>query len=185
MFGLFRKNKNKEEQTETARSASTNQTKSKVAITGKLLKMERSDAAALINNLENADFVKSVTYETNYLVATKFDTAKAKKAAKMGIAVISETELFSYIEEGAFPHSEKPEKPKRQWNGDDLAWVKLDSNRFVLLDYVDADGVLTEQRIVQLTQEAVGSTGLEYFGGMVGFSFRTFRKDRIVSISDV
>ena len=155
----------------------------KVAITGKLENMERKEAADLINTRTNAEWVKSVTYETNYLVATLFDSGKAKKAAKIGVAVISEQEMLQFIEEGHFPEIDTPEMQERVWagGGDNLNWVDVPENeqKLVILDYVDADGVITEERLVQIVKKAVAPNGKEYIGGMFGSAFRTFRQDGV------
>ena len=52
----------------------------KVAITG-TLSMPRKSAAELIETHTNARFANTVTYDVNYLVASRFDTIKARKAA--------------------------------------------------------------------------------------------------------
>lgn len=161
----------------------------KVAITGKLENMERKEAADLINTRTNAEWVKSVTYETNYLVATRFDSGKAKKAAEIGVAVISEQEMLKFIEGGQFPEIDVPKRPERMWavGGDNLNWVDVpeDEQRLVLLDYVDADGVITEERLVRIIKKAVAQNGQEYVGAMFGRTFRTFRRDRILNMREV
>ena len=161
----------------------------KVAITGKLESMERKEAADLINTRSNAEWVKSVTYETNYLVATRFDSGKAKKAADIGVAVISEQEMLKFIEEGQFPEIDVPERPERTGfaGGDNFNWVDVPENerKIVLLDYVDADGVVTEKRLVRIIKKAVAENGREYVGAMFGRRFRTFRRDRILNMREV
>ena len=67
--------------------------------------MPRKSAAELIETHTNAKYADSVTYDVNYLVASRFDTIKARKAAKIGVAVISEAELMDYIQKGAFPEN--------------------------------------------------------------------------------
>lgn len=160
----------------------------KVAITGKLESMERKEAADLINTRTNAEWVKSVTYETNYLVATRFDSGKAKKAAEIGVAVISEQEMLKFIEGGHFPEIDAPELREsiRAAGGDHLNWVDVpeDEQKLVLLDYVDADGVVTEERLVQIIKKATAPNGREYIGAMFGRTFRTFRQDRILNMRE-
>ena len=52
----------------------------------------------------------------------------------------------------------------------------------VLLDYADADGVVTEQRIVRLYGVGSGSNGKRYIGAYQGSTFKTFREDRVIDI---
>src|ERR1035438_10871848 len=79
----------------------------KVAITG-VLSIPRKSAAELIETRTNARFADSVTYDVNYLVASRFDSNKARKAAKIGVAIISEVDLMNYIQKGEFPENQKP-----------------------------------------------------------------------------
>ena len=62
--------------------------------------MERKEAAKLIETKTNAVFKRDITYDTNYLVATEFNTSKAKKAAAIGVAIISEKDMLRYIDKG-------------------------------------------------------------------------------------
>src|SRR5579871_832417 len=78
----------------------------KVAITGALSKT-REEIVQSIESATNAQFSRGVTYDTDYLVASRFDTNKAKRAAKLGITVISESEMWKFISKGAFPETEK------------------------------------------------------------------------------
>ena len=57
--------------------------KVKVAITG-TLSMPRSEVIKLIEEHTNAQFSPSVSYDTGYLVAARFDTEKARRAANWG-----------------------------------------------------------------------------------------------------
>ena len=70
-----------------------------VAITG-TLSIPRSEAVALIESRTNARFSPEVTYHANYLVAARFDTNKAHRAAALGIVIISEADMLGYIEKG-------------------------------------------------------------------------------------
>src|SRR5712671_1521534 len=82
-----------------------------VAITG-TLSMARSEAVALIESRTNARFSPDVTYHTNYLVAARFDTNKAHRAAALGIVIISETDMLGYVEKGLFPATRLSDRPK-------------------------------------------------------------------------
>lgn len=84
----------------------------KVAITGTLSK-PREEIVRLIEALGNVHFSPQVTYDINYLIASRFDTAKAKRAAQIGITVISESEMMEFIERGSFPENQIPTRPPR------------------------------------------------------------------------
>ena len=78
--------------------------------------MERKEAAKLIETKTNAVFKRDITYDTNYLVATEFNTSKAKKAAAIGVAIISEKDMLRYIDKGKFPVNSKPTRPVRDYS---------------------------------------------------------------------
>ena len=81
-----------------------------VAITG-TLSMPRKEAAELINSTSNARFHPDVTYDTNYLVAARFDSNKAKKAAQLGVRIITEQEMHGYVAAGRFAPVDTPSRP--------------------------------------------------------------------------
>jgi NAD-dependent DNA ligase len=66
----------------------------RVVITGTLA-LPRKEAAALIDSTANARFHPEVTYDTNYLVTARFDSGKARKAAQIGVAIITEAEMMN------------------------------------------------------------------------------------------
>jgi hypothetical protein len=75
-----------------------------VAITG-TLSVPPKDAAALINSTSNARFHRDVTFQTNYLVAAIMDSGKARKAAKLGVAIITGTEMMQFVASATFPEN--------------------------------------------------------------------------------
>jgi hypothetical protein len=158
----------------------------KVAITG-TLSMPRSEAAKLIESRTNAKFSPNVTYETNYLVAARFDTNKSRKAAEIGVTVISEQDMMEYIERGAFPDNKLPDRPKHIYvnNFPEVKWQETyHPERLVLMEYQDAEGVVT-LRYVALTCKGIGSNEAEYLGGYDVERFKIFRVERILSLEHV
>jgi hypothetical protein len=159
----------------------------KVAITGTLSK-PRKEIAALINACSNAEWVASVTYDTNYLVASRFDTGKAKHAAQIGVTVITESEMMEYIHGGSFPPNQRPTRPPQRmpdFKTDEIVWTETyDPKPFRLLEYCDNGGVITE-RFVFLAGKGVGSNGHEYLGAFDGEKFKTFRADRVRKIEEL
>ena len=152
----------------------------KVSITGTLEGMSRKDAAELIESKTDAAFSPHVTYDTNYLVATRFDSGKARRAAKIGVDIISQAEMMEFIEAGSFPPNKTPGLPKRPTNYPEIKWVEeFDDDAVAYLEYADVDGVVTE-RYVRLTARGVGNNGVEYLGGYDGAKFKTFRTDRVL-----
>ena len=72
-------------------------------ITGALEKYKRIDAIVEIHNKTNARFVNTVSSQTDYLISSRKDTNKAKRARSMGTKVIDETEMIAFIKAGKFP----------------------------------------------------------------------------------
>ena len=71
-------------------------------ITG-ALKMKRIDAIVLIHNKTNARWVSMVSKNTDYLISSRKDTNKAKRARKFGTQVIDQTEMMGFVKFGKFP----------------------------------------------------------------------------------
>jgi BRCA1-like protein len=158
----------------------------RVAITG-ALSMPRKSAAELIETHTNAKFADSVTYDVNYLVASRFDTNKARKAAKIGVTVISEAELIDFIQKGEFPKSEKPVRPDFHdpFRVDEITWTEeIQPERVCFLEYSDNEGVAT-QRFVRLCCKGRGSNGHDYLGAFDNERFKTFRTDRVVRLEEL
>ena len=72
-------------------------------ITGALEKMKRIDAIVLIHNKTNARFVSGVSKHTDFLISSRKDTKKAKRAKTFGTQVIDEVEMMAYVKAGKFP----------------------------------------------------------------------------------
>ena len=135
----------------------------------------------------NAKFSPHVTYDTNYLVAARFDTNKARRAAQIGITVISEQDMMEFVEQGSFPENRLPDRPKYPHvnHFPDIKWIEsYDPERIVLLEYQDAEGVVS-QRYVAVSCKGIGSNGVEYIGGYDAEKFKTFRVERIIRIERI
>ena len=72
-------------------------------ITGALDKMKRIDAIVMIHNKTNARWVSMVSKNTDYLISSRKDTNKAKRAKKFGTQVIDQTEMMAFVKSGKFP----------------------------------------------------------------------------------
>ena len=72
-------------------------------ITGALEKFKRIDAIVKIHNKTNARFVSGVSSKTDYLISSRKDTNKAKRAKAFGTQVIDEAEMMAFIKAGNFP----------------------------------------------------------------------------------
>ena len=72
-------------------------------ITGALEKYKRVDAIVEIHNKTNARFVSGVSSKTDYLICSRKDTGKAKRARSFGTKVIDEAEMIAFIKAGKFP----------------------------------------------------------------------------------
>jgi hypothetical protein len=158
----------------------------KVAITG-ALSIPRKSAAELIEARTNAKFADSVTYDVNYLVAARFDTNKARKAAKIGVAIISEAELMDYIQKGVFPESQKPVRPEFHdpFRVDEIVWTEeIHPERVCFLEYTDDEGVET-QRFIRTCCRGRGSNGYDYLGAFDNERFKTFRTDRVLRLEEL
>ena len=72
-------------------------------ITGALDGLKRIDAIVMIHNKTNARFVSMVSKNTDYLISSRKDTNKAKRARKFGTQVIDQAEMMTFIKSGNFP----------------------------------------------------------------------------------
>lgn len=155
-----------------------------VAITGKL-SMPREEVAKLINATQNAQFVSSVTYHTSFLVAALSSSQKVAKARKIGVEILTENQMFGYLQPGRFPlaathHYERPAPPPFE-----VEWlVKYPESRSVSLKYRDASGHFSERDIELL---ALGKSlgGIWYLSSFDCEGPKTFRCDRIEEMTDV
>jgi hypothetical protein len=155
--------------------------KIRVAITGPL-SQPRKAVAQLINSTQNATYVDSVTFDTHYLVCAKADSKKAKKAARLGTAVISELELLQYLSDSVFPDTELPQKPTHYANNfPEIAWDSVDPDPQVwVLGYEDARGNQSIRSIlITGLGHSVHDPDTRWVGGYDGPTFKTWRRDRI------
>ena len=91
-------NKNKKEKNMTKKTSPTT-----FCITGALERFKRIDAIVEIHNKTNARFVSGVSSQTDYLISSRKDTNKAKRARAFGTRVIDEAEMIAFIKAGKFP----------------------------------------------------------------------------------
>ena len=91
-------NKNKKEKNMTKKTSPTT-----FCITGALERFKRIDAIVEIHNKTNARFVSGVSSQTDYLISSRKDTNKAKRAKAYGTRVIDEAEMMAFIKAGKFP----------------------------------------------------------------------------------
>tara|TARA_Y100000741_G_scaffold56514_1_gene39191 strand:- start:166 stop:462 length:297 start_codon:yes stop_codon:yes gene_type:complete len=91
-------NKNKKEKYMTKKVQTTT-----FCITGELEKFKRIDAIVEIHNRTNARFVSGVSSQTDYLISSRKDTKKAKRAKAFGTRVINEAKMMKFIKAGKFP----------------------------------------------------------------------------------
>jgi hypothetical protein len=153
-----------------------------IAITGTLSK-PRAMVAELIDATENGHFVEWVTYETHYLVCAKADSLKAKKAARLGTAVIHEDELNEYLMLGRFPSTKLPERPERHNNFPEIEWTDKASPEFYLLTYRDARENTTIRKVwITSIGYSVEDPTTRWMGGYDSPQFKTWRADRIIEL---
>jgi len=177
--------------------------KVRIAITGTLSK-PRKDIIELIQTKTNAAYHSSVDPTTDYLVANRKDTAKARTALECGVKILTEAELLAYIEAGHIPprlayrrtdlrnpeecnaFSQKikvllPFAPAEAQQGEwDITWAEaLSPPRTVVLEYEDFDGTRSS-RIAVISQRGKRPDGAVYWGLTDSEGFKTFREDRIV-----
>jgi hypothetical protein len=156
----------------------------KVSITG-TLSMPRKEAVRLIESRTNAHFSPEVTYDVSYLVASRFDTNKARRAAQIGVSVISEAEMMQHIDDGCFPENRKPLRPHSyppNFRTDEIVWAEeFNPSRLCFLEYSDNEGTVT-QRFVRISCKGKGSNDHEYLGAFDNDVFKTFRADRVLKL---
>ena len=71
-------------------------------ITGALDGLKRIDAIVMIHNKTNARWVSMVSSKTDYLISSRKDTRKAKRAKDFGIQVIDQAEMMAFVKKGKF-----------------------------------------------------------------------------------
>jgi hypothetical protein len=159
----------------------------KVSITG-ALSLPRKTIVQMIEHSTSATFSPDVTYDVNYLIASRFDTEKAKHAAKIGVTVISENEMFDFIRTGDFPENSKPVRPHTyppNFRDDEIVWSEeITPPSLCFLEYSDNEGAVT-QRFVFLACKGKGSNGKDYWGAFDKERFKTFRVDRVIKLEQI
>ena len=71
-------------------------------ITGALDGLKRIDAIVMIHNKTNARWVSMVSSKTDYLISSRKDTRKAKRAKALGTQVIDQVEMMAFVKKGKF-----------------------------------------------------------------------------------
>ena len=153
-----------------------------VAITGTLSK-PREEFATRIDSTSNARFVTKVAGDTDYLVAARFDTAKARKAAIFGATIITEQDLESFLTDGYFPPRAHRDTHVSNWP--EITWTEVVADPYIyLVEYEDAGGDKSI-RYVTVTMRGRNQQGIEYFEAFDGLAKKTFRVDRVISMKKV
>lgn len=154
-----------------------------VAITG-TLSISRQDAAIRINSTRNARFVDRVASNTDYLVAARRDTSKARAASAYGTTVISEEELLQYLKAGEFP--KKTHRAIQYQSNNFLSEIEwrdtFDPPVTYAIEYADKEGEYT-QRNISVVHLCGVRDGREYLGAYDNGVFKTFRRDHILSLN--
>ncbi len=176
----------------------------RVAITGTLSR-PRKEIAHLIETKTNAVLTEEVNQDTDYLVASRTGTDKARAAAEAAIPVISEQQLMCYIEAGHIPprlsYRATELRNPSEWDAFYrkvsvlLPFTPMSSMEFgesgiqwthelkpavrVLLDYEDFEGIRT-RRVVVVERKGRSTATAKYWGAYDGSRLKTFREDRIV-----
>ena len=71
-------------------------------ITGALDGLKRIDAIVMIHNKTNARWVSMVSKKTDYLISSRKDTRKAKRAKAFATQVIDQVEMMAFVKKGKF-----------------------------------------------------------------------------------
>lgn len=161
----------------------------KISITGALVGYTRQEAADMIASAM-AEFSPGVNHATDYLVATKLDTSKARKAQSIGVRIITQGEFEEFVAAGSFPVRADTNKPKGSMfnSPPELDWhpVPLEDRRIFNFEYCDADGVITQRVITPLAVASYTSVKglrnayLKATDHSENQEVRTFRADRII-----
>lgn len=130
-----------------------------------------------------------MTYDTNYLVASRFDTSKARRAAQIGVKVVNEEELMTFVEQGDFLVVPTPVRPPSNWHPVDLDAIEYETieqfpqPRICYLKYRDSAGEESERFI--LAMERVRGGSHEYLAGYDHETYKIFRLDRIEKLEEL
>jgi len=154
-----------------------------VAITG-TLRDPRAQIVIKINSTKNARFVEGVLLDTDFLVAARGDTAKARAAAQNGTIVLTEQQLCEYLKSGEFPHHER-KYTHGGFNFDESAIVWEETYHPAVpcrLEYADGAGEYSERTIEVLHPSGKHPNGNKYLAAYEAGQIKTFRKDRILKL---
>jgi hypothetical protein len=155
-----------------------------VAITGTLGE-PRAVIASKINDTTNARFVERVAFDTDFLVAARHDTGKAKAAAINGALIISEAQLDEYLGAGEFPWHERKSSASHGpgFHASDIAWKERFPEPIRChLQYADQQGDFMEMEVTVIFPLGIHPNGHEYVGAYSDGGFKTFRKDRVIRL---
>jgi hypothetical protein len=154
-----------------------------VAITGDL-SQPRAQVAIRINDTKNARFVERVALDTDYLVASRNDTVKARAAAANGTTIITEQQLMECLAAGEFPYHER-KHTHAAFNFDESAIVweeTYDPPVGCRLEYADSAGEYSERTVAVLHPLGKHPNGNEYMAAFDNGELKTFRRDRILKL---
>lgn len=150
-----------------------------VAITGEFF-IPREQLIEKINATDNARYVSKVAAGTEYLLAGRFDTVKARRALEFGTVVIDFNDFQDYLDAGHFPRRRARAEAHGHWPT--ITWVRnVDIPTMQYLKYQAANGRITE-RFVEITRYGASPNGDAMFEAFDGNDVKTFREDRVISL---
>jgi hypothetical protein len=155
-----------------------------VAITG-MLSEPRAMIAAKINATANARFVERVAFDTDFLIAARLDTGKAKAAVVNGTLILSESQLDEYLRAGEFPWHERKSRVSNGagFHVSDIVWKeKLPEASRCRIQYADQQGELIDMEVTVIFPLGIHPNGHEYVGAYSDGGFKTFRKDKVIRL---
>lgn len=155
-----------------------------VAITGTLSE-PRAVIAAKINATTNARFVERVAFDTDFLIAARHDTGKAKAAVVNGTLILSESQLDEYLNVGEFPWHERKSSASHGagFHISDIVWKeKFPEPVQCRLQYADQQGKFMEMEVAVVFPLGIHPNGHEYVGAYSDGGFKTLRKDRVIRL---
>jgi hypothetical protein len=150
-----------------------------VAITGDL-SVPREEAIVRVNATDNGRYVSKVAMNTDYLIAVRFDTVKARRAAAFGTVVIDESDFNEYLEANHFPRRRARKEAHGHWPT--IEWIReVDVPVLQYLKYQASNGKVTE-RFIEITRHGSGPNGDAIFEAFDGLGVKTFREDRVIKL---
>jgi hypothetical protein len=109
--------------------------------------------------------------------AVRLHTVQMRKAAQIGVAIITEAEMMQYVQAGRFTENDTPTRPPHVNNFPDIEWGKKHSPGLpYYVEYEESDGVITQRYLLVLC-EGRGSNGQDHIGAFDCDWFKTFRRD--------